>query len=73
MKELTVARIEVLPPTWEGVLPLYMHVAVNGETCSGRNAARGELERMARIADAAIALRRDVLDRDASFDDPGYV
>lgn len=73
MKKLVAERIEILPPTWTGVLPLYLEVATAGNTEAGRKAANEELQRMARIADSAVTLRRDVLDRDASFDDPGYV
>jgi len=45
----------VCTPTWQGVFPLLIEVAINGETSEGRKVARDELMRCARIADDHIA------------------
>jgi len=45
----------VCTPTWQGVLPMLIEVAINGDTTEGRKAARDELMRCAKIADDHIA------------------
>lgn len=42
-------------PTWRAVLPLLVEAAANGDTSEARANAMLELQRMADIADAAIA------------------
>ena len=49
-------RYETVTPTWEGLLPV-MLMALRGGDTKGRAAAMGELRRMARIADSAVARR----------------
>jgi len=44
-----------ITPTWEGLLPLLVEVAANGETAEGRKEAMDELRRMARAVDAMNA------------------
>lgn len=44
-----------LTPTWQGLLPLYLTAFADG-TPSAQSAARTELERMARLADAYVEL-----------------
>lgn len=44
-----------ITPTWEGTLPLLLAAITDG-TPGGQDAARGELLRMARLADAHIAM-----------------
>lgn len=43
-------------PTWEGLLPLYLMAYENGAS-KGRRAALEELQRMAKLADAYVALK----------------
>jgi hypothetical protein len=45
-------------PTWREILPLLLEIAMNADTLHARNIARGELERMAEIADRAVALEK---------------
>lgn len=40
-----------ITPSWEGILPLLVHVAEHGTTAEGRNAAMDELMRLARTVD----------------------
>lgn len=47
-------RYETVTPTWEGLLPAMLMVLRDGDT-KARAAAMGELRRMARIADSAVA------------------
>ena len=42
-------------PTWEAVLPILLMVYRDSETTEGRNTARAELVRMAKLADAFVA------------------
>ena len=44
-----------LTPTWEGLIPMLAHVAVNGDTEQARRAAMHELLKLARIVDQHIA------------------
>lgn len=44
-----------LTPTWSAILPVLVEVAARGTTERGRAEAMAELQRMARIADAAVA------------------
>jgi 2-methylcitrate dehydratase PrpD len=55
--EKTEAGIIDLTPTWAGVLPALLAVIENGSE-SGRAAALSELRRMAKAADAAVAVQR---------------
>ena len=48
------ARYETVTPTWEGLLPVMLMALRDGDT-KARTAAMGELRRMARIADVAVA------------------
>jgi hypothetical protein len=41
-----------ITPTWEGILPVLVEVAVNGTSLEGRKEAMNELRRLARIVDA---------------------
>jgi hypothetical protein len=50
------SRTVNVTPTWTGLLPLLLEVAMNAETVEARRTAREELQRMARIADAAVSL-----------------
>ncbi len=43
-----------LTPTWISALPVLVEVAANGSTREGREAAWGELRRLARIVDAQV-------------------
>ena len=43
-----------MSPSWVGVLPIYLAALADGSV-SARAAAREELERMARLADAYVA------------------
>lgn len=45
-------------PTWEGILPLILEILRNG-TDEAQDNAREELQRMARVADQYIALKKD--------------
>lgn len=47
-----------LTPTWHGLIPLLTEVALNGTSPEGRDTARAELTRLAKIADAS----REVVD-----------
>ena len=42
-----------IAPTWRGILPALVHLALNGETKDARDIAWQELYRIADIADAA--------------------
>jgi len=46
-----------VPPTWEGLLHLYLMAYENGQH-KGRAAALSELERMAKLADLYVAARK---------------
>lgn len=46
-----------LTPTWAGILPVLLEVYENAGTPQGRQQAKGELVRMARLADQAVAYR----------------
>lgn len=46
-----------MTPTWEGLLPLYLMSYENGAN-GGRRAALEELQRMAKLADAFVALKK---------------
>lgn len=45
-------------PTWEGVIPLLVEVAANGDTPEARRTAMDELRRLARLVDAQIAAEK---------------
>jgi hypothetical protein len=47
-----------ITPTWHGIMPLLTEVALNGTSPEGRDTARAELTRLAKIADAS----REVVD-----------
>lgn len=51
---MTTEHIDITP-TWEGILPLLVEVAVNGETVAARKEAMDELRKIARAADAMNA------------------
>jgi len=53
MKNETETQYIEVTPTWEGILPLLLAGAENGSA-----AAREELRRMAKLADAYIAARK---------------
>jgi hypothetical protein len=57
MKKHTVTVAIDLTPTWLVMLPVYLAALVDG-SLKARNDAAIELERMARIADAAVAFGR---------------
>lgn len=69
--QLQVERVETLVPTWKGVLPIYLRAYESGGF-EGRTAASSELYRMADCADKYNKLVTEG-EREASFDDPGYV
>lgn len=43
-----------ITPTWEGVLPMLVEIAIHGTTPTARNEAMGELRRMAQLADKYV-------------------
>jgi hypothetical protein len=43
-----------ITPTWTAMLPMLLVLALEGETRTGREAARQELRRMAKLADWAV-------------------
>lgn len=47
-----------LTPSWSALLPLYLEAYRNGATHEARAAAWQELTRMARLADAYVALKK---------------
>ena len=44
-----------ITPTWEGLLPVLVHLAAHGATLDSREVATVELTRMAKIADLYVA------------------
>ncbi len=48
-------------PTWEEILPTLLTVYADGNA-TGRTAAREELERMARLADAYVKQQKAITD-----------
>ena len=50
-----------LTPTWEAILPTLLTVYMDGNA-TGRTAAREELERMARLADAYVKQHKAIAD-----------
>ena len=52
--DIAVLRSIDITPTWKGILPALLLAYVNGNA-EGRAIALGELQRMADIADAAVA------------------
>jgi len=46
-------------PTWRGILPLLVELAMNANTQEARDTAWKELGRMAEIADRMVALERE--------------
>lgn len=44
-----------ITPTWQTATRIFMETLEHGETVEGKDSARGELMRMARIADNAVA------------------
>lgn len=53
----TVETID-LTPTWEGILPGLIDMAVNGTSFETRSTAAIELRKMARLADAYVAEKK---------------
>ena len=51
-----------LPPTWEGLIPVLVHLDQNGTTPESRQTAREQLLRVARIADDIHQYRKVVTD-----------
>ncbi len=49
----------ILQPTWKGIMPLLLEVAINGETAEGRENAKEEILRCAEVADEYIAKERE--------------
>lgn len=45
-------------PTWESMVPVLVHLAVEGQTAQARQTAMAELLRAARIADTYLADRK---------------
>jgi hypothetical protein len=43
-----------ITPTWEGILPVLLTLAIEGDTGEARETARQELRRMAKLADWAV-------------------
>lgn len=43
-----------ITPTWEGILPVLLTLAIEGDTGTARETARQELRRMAKLADWAV-------------------
>jgi hypothetical protein len=48
-----------LTPTWRGLLPALVELAINGETLTARKCAMDELYRLADFADSVIAERNE--------------
>ena len=57
-KQRQIVKTEIMVPTWEAVLPIYLMAYENGEN-KGRSAALEELQRMARLADLYLAARKE--------------
>lgn len=51
-----------LTPTWVGLLPLYLTAYADGSP-TAQSASRSELERMAALADAYVALTKKAADQ----------
>ena len=47
-------------PTWRGILPLLVELAMNANTQEARDTAWKELRRMSEIADRMVALEKDM-------------
>jgi len=48
-----------MTPSWEGLLPVLVHLAAHGETSDSRKVASDELTRMAKLADLYVAERKE--------------
>jgi hypothetical protein len=66
---MTEANTVDMTPTWEELLPLLVHRAVKGTPSSTREAAMGELLRIARAVDALNKKARDVQPIDVAVPD----
>lgn len=53
-----IVKTEIMVPTWEAVLPIYLMAYENGKN-KGRSAALEELQRMAKLADLYLAARKE--------------
>ncbi len=49
-------------PTWEGLVRALIELAHTGETYESQQMAKGELRRMARLADCWVQYRKDQLE-----------
>ena len=56
-------------PTWEGLVRALIELAHTGETYESRQMAKGELRRMARLADCWVQYRKDQLEAEAELRD----
>lgn len=43
-----------ITPTWEGLMPMLVEVAANGDSTEGRKQAMSELMRLARMVDEGV-------------------
>ena len=55
--KMQILRTIDLTPTWEGILPIYLRVLMQGTT-EGKTIACDELLRMARLADKYVASQK---------------
>jgi len=48
-----------ITPTWAGLLPVLIHLSVNGTTTESRAMATSELARMANLADLYVTSQKE--------------
>jgi len=48
-----------MTPTWEGLLPVLVHLAAHGATSESRTVAMDELTRMAKLADLYVTSQKE--------------
>jgi hypothetical protein len=48
-----------MTPTWAGLLPVLIHLSVNGTTIESRAMATSELARMANLADLYVTSQKE--------------
>ncbi len=54
-----------ITPTWESLVRALIELAHTGESYESRQMAKGELRRMARLADCWVQYRKDQLEAEA--------
>lgn len=66
MKKEQIEAVLDFTPTWETALPFFLSI-LEGGTYEGRTAAKGELLRMAKLADLQVeAMKQAALDTSAA-------